>query len=64
MPSAERRALRRYAPELDAHLAADQGASVVGGFRADQPGRYMKYCSTLGDRDAGMEARWWWRPER
>ena len=26
--------------ELDAHVAADRGETAVGGFRADEPGRY------------------------
>lgn len=41
--------------ELDAHVSADAGATSVGGFRADEPGRYTFYCSVEGHREAGME---------
>lgn len=41
--------------ELDAHVAAEPGETAVGGFRAEEPGRYSAYCSVAGHRDAGME---------
>jgi plastocyanin len=41
--------------ELDAHVAAEEGATSVGGFRAEEPGRYTFYCSVEGHREAGME---------
>lgn len=41
--------------ELGAHVSVDEGATSVGGFRADEPGRYAFYCSVEGHREAGME---------
>jgi len=41
--------------EFDAHVAADVGDTVEGGFRADEPGTYTYYCSVPGHRDEGME---------
>jgi plastocyanin len=41
--------------ELGAHVAAEEGQTAVGGFRADEPGRYVFYCSVEGHREAGME---------
>lgn len=41
--------------DLDAHVAADRGKTVEGGFRADAPGTYTYYCSVPGHRSAGME---------
>lgn len=41
--------------ELDAHVAADQGETEVGGLTADEPGRYTYYCTVTGHREAGME---------
>jgi plastocyanin len=40
--------------ELDAHVAADPGKTVIGGFRAEKAGRYTFYCSVTGHREAGM----------
>lgn len=41
--------------EVDAHVSAEAGETVVGGFRATEPGRYSYYCTVAGHRDAGME---------
>ena len=41
--------------ELDAHVAADRGATETGGVTADEPGTYTYYCSVPGHRSAGME---------
>ncbi len=41
--------------EVDAHVSAGKGETAVGGFRAEQPGRYTFYCSVTGHRDAGMK---------
>ena len=41
--------------ELAAHVAADRGETMEGGFTADEPGRYTYYCTVVGHRDAGME---------
>lgn len=40
--------------ELDAHVAADRGATAEGGFQAEA-GTYTYYCSVPGHRRAGME---------
>lgn len=40
---------------LEAHVAAEEGATSVGGFRAEEPGRHTYYCSVAGHREAGME---------
>jgi plastocyanin len=41
--------------EFKAHIAADKGKTVRGGFTAGEPGRYRYYCSVEGHRAAGME---------
>src|SRR5688572_1555926 len=41
--------------ELDAHVAADEGETAEGGFRAEEPGRYTYYCTVEGHREEGME---------
>lgn len=41
--------------EIDFHLAADPGETVVGGMVFDEPGTYIGYCSVPGHREAGME---------
>jgi plastocyanin len=41
--------------ELGAHVAAERGETVIGGFHADEPGRYTIYCDVTGHREAGME---------
>lgn len=41
--------------ELDAHVAAEPGATSIGGLRAEGPGRFTFYCSVAGHREAGME---------
>ncbi|MGH9119111.1 MAG: cupredoxin domain-containing protein [Acidimicrobiales bacterium] len=41
--------------EVDAHVSAETGETVVGGFEAPAPGRYVSYGTIAGDREAGME---------
>jgi cytochrome c oxidase subunit 2 len=41
--------------DLDAHVAAEEDSTSIGGLRADEPGRYTFYCSVEGHREAGME---------
>ncbi|MBK5221818.1 MAG: cupredoxin domain-containing protein [Acidimicrobiia bacterium] len=41
--------------EFEAHVAADRGETEVGGFTAEEPGRYIYYCTVAGHREAGME---------
>ena len=41
--------------EIDFHLAADRGETVIGGLVFDEPGTYTGYCSVSGHREAGME---------
>jgi len=41
--------------ELDAHVAAGEGETNVGGFTAAEPGTYTFYCSVDGHRESGME---------
>lgn len=41
--------------ELDAHVVVGAGDTARGGFRAEDPGRYLFYCSVPGHRVGGME---------
>lgn len=41
--------------DLEAHVPAEAGETVEGGFQATQPGNYSFYCSVEGHREAGME---------
>lgn len=41
--------------EIDFHVTADAGETVVGGLVLDRPGTYVGYCSVPGHREAGME---------
>jgi plastocyanin len=41
--------------EIDFHIAANPGDTVVGGLVFDRPGTYVGYCSVPGHREAGME---------
>jgi heme/copper-type cytochrome/quinol oxidase subunit 2 len=41
--------------EIEFHIAADAGETVVGGLVFDEPGTYVAYCSVPGHREAGME---------
>ncbi len=41
--------------ELGAHVAAEEGETWVGGFRAEEASEYTFSCSVEGHREAGME---------